>query len=47
MTTAAMAATATCPPAQLLPQLVNQLAPDGQIPNADQLKGLLSQVKLG
>jgi uncharacterized protein YidB (DUF937 family) len=33
--------------AGLLPQLVNHLTPDGKIPNADQIKGLLSQIKLG
>jgi uncharacterized protein YidB (DUF937 family) len=33
--------------AGLLPQLVNHLTPDGKIPNADQIKGLLTQIKLG
>jgi uncharacterized protein YidB (DUF937 family) len=33
--------------AGLLPQLVDHLTPDGKIPNADQTKGLLSQIKLG
>jgi uncharacterized protein YidB (DUF937 family) len=33
--------------AGLLPQLVNHLTPDGKIPDGDQIKGLLSQLKLG
>jgi uncharacterized protein YidB (DUF937 family) len=32
--------------AGMLPQLINQLTPDGKIPAADQLQGLLSQIKL-